>query len=334
MESKINYTAVGAFVMLLGLGFAVLLYWLVTGGKQQQFTPYVIYATDSVAGLTENSSVLYRGVSVGHVTQIGIDPHNPGRIKILVALDASLPIRADTVAQLRPQGVTGLSVLNLTGGKSAQPLDRRNSDGDLVIPYEPSIFSRLEGGLSDTMVKITRVTDRVDQLMSEHNIQTIGAILDNVHTVTQTLADHQADIGEFIAAARQTAQHTARLTQSTITLVQQLEGLTDRFSRSIVGLKEALSATKTAANQVSDASQSTIRLTTTGTTMVQRLDQRVLPELSGLIDQLQQASLATTRLLNQLSDNPSRILYGAAPLPPGPGEAGHANASSSSRNSP
>ncbi len=320
MESKINYTAVGAFVVLLGLGFAVLLYWLITGGKQQQFIPYVIYATDSVAGLTENSSVLYRGVSVGHVTLIQIDPDNPGRIKILVGLDAHLPIRADTVAQLRPQGVTGLSVLNLTGGKSAQPLERRNSEGDLVIPYEPSIFSRLEGGLSDTMVKITRVTDRVDQLMSEHNIQTIGAILDNVHTVTQTLADHHSDLGELVSSARQTAQRTAQLTQSSISLVAQIDRLVDRFNQSILGLKATLAATQTAANKVSDASQTTIRLTTTGTTMVQRLDQRVLPELSGLLDQLQQASQSTTRLLNQLNDNPSRILYGSAPIPPGPGE--------------
>lgn len=335
MESKINYTAVGAFVVLLGLGFAVLLYWLITGGKQQQFIPYVIYATDSVAGLTENSSVLYRGVSVGQVTRIQIDPDNPGRIKILVGLDSNLPIRADTVAQLRPQGVTGLSVLNLIGGKSAQPLERRNSEGDLVIPYEPSIFSRLEGGLSDTMVKIARVTDRVDQLMSEHNIQTISAILDNVHTVTQTLADHHSDLGELVSSARQTTQHTAKLTQSTISLVAHIDQLIARFSQSIIGLKETLAATQTAANKVSDASQSTIRLTNAGTTMVQRLDLRVLPELSGLIDQLQQASQSTTRLLNQLNDNPSRILYGAAPLPPGPGESGsHPTAASSETPTP
>lgn len=334
MESKINYTAVGAFVLLLGLGFAVILYWLITGGKQQQFISYVIYATDSVAGLTENSSVLYRGVSVGHVTQIGIDPNNPGRIKILVGLDATLPIRADTVAQLRPQGVTGLSVLNLTGGKSAQALTRRNSAGDLVIPYEPSIFSRLEGGLSDTMVKIARVTDRVDELMSEHNIKTMGAILDNVHAVTQTLADHRSDIAELIVSARQTAQHTATLTKTSIALVQQMDALASRFNQSIVGLKDALTATKTAANQVSDASQSTIRLTTTGTAMVQRLDQRVLPELTGLLDQLQQASLATTRLLSQLGDNPSRILYGSAPVPPGPGESSASHAQTPGANAP
>ena len=152
--------------------------------------------------------------------------------------------------------------------------------------------------------------------------------------MTQTLADHDGDIAELIVSARQTAQHTANLTKTSIALVQHMDALTSRFNQSIVGLKETLTATKTAANQVSDASQSTIRLTTTGTAMVQRLDQRVLPELSGLLDQLQQASLATTRLLSQLGDNPSRILYGAAPLPPGPGESNHADTHAAGANNP
>ncbi|WP_298219802.1 MlaD family protein [Halothiobacillus sp.] len=320
MDSKINYTAVGLFVLLLGLGLAATAYWLVTGGKQQSFTPYVIYATDSVAGLTVNSHVLYRGVDVGEVKEIRIDENNPGRIRIRVDIDAKAPIRADTVAELRPQGVTGLSVLNLTGGKSNTPLLQRTKNGELVIPYEPSIFSRLEGGLSDTMVKITSISDRLDQLFSEKNIAIFDNMLQNINGLTTVLAEHQTDISAAIIAGRKTLENTAVASQSANTLIMQSQMLVSSFNKSIQGLKSTLDAANEAANKVSAASDNTIAMTQTGNQTLNNFNQRTLPVLDGLLSQLQETSVALTRLVNQLNDNPSQILYGAAPIPPGPGE--------------
>lgn len=320
MDSKINYTAVGLFVLLLGLGLAATAYWLVTGGKQQTFTPYVIYATDSVAGLTVNSHVLYRGVDVGEVKQIRIDENNPDRIRILVDIDANVPIRADTVAQLRPQGVTGLSVLNLTGGKSNTPLAHRNGEGELVIPYEPSIFSRLEGGLNATMVEIARISDRLDQLFSEKNIAKLDSTLDHIDALTSMLAERRSDISAAIIAGRKTLEHTATASQSANELIDQSRQLVQTFNKSIQGLQGTLNAANDAANKVSAASDSTLAMTQTGKQTLSNFNQRTLPVLNGLLSQLQATSAALTRLVNQLNDNPSQILYGAAPIPPGPGE--------------
>lgn len=320
MDSKINYTAVGLFVLLLGMGLAATAYWLVTGGKQQTFTPYVIYATDSVAGLTVNSHVLYRGVDVGEVKKIRIDENNPGRIRIRVDIDANVPIRADTVAQLRPQGVTGLSVLNLTGGKSNTPLTHRNGGGELVIPYEPSIFSRLEGGLNDTMIKITRISDRLDQLFSEKNVATLDSTLDHIDALTSMLAERRSDISAAIIAGRKTMENSAVASQSANKLIDQSRQLVQTFKKSIQGLEATLTATDRAANKVSAASDSTLAMTQTGNQTLKNFNQRTLPVLDGLLSQLQETSVALTRLVNQLNDNPSQILYGSAPIPPGPGE--------------
>jgi phospholipid/cholesterol/gamma-HCH transport system substrate-binding protein len=320
MDSKINYTAVGSFVLLLGLGLAATAYWLVTGGKQQTFTPYVIYATDSVAGLTANSHVLYRGVDVGEVKQIRIDERNPDRIQIRVNIDANVPIRADTVAQLRPQGVTGLSVLNLTGGKLPALLTHRNSEGVLVIPYEPSIFSRLEGGLSDSMIKITRISDRLDQLFSKENITAIDHTLNHIEALTAMLAERRSDIAAAIVAGRKTLQNTAVASQSANQLIDQTSHLVRDFRKSIKGLSATLTAADNAANKVSAASDSTLAMTQTGAQTLKEFNQSTLPELGGLLAQLQETSVALTRLVNQVNDNPSQILYGSAPIPPGPGE--------------
>lgn len=320
MESRINYTAVGLFVVLLGFGLAATAYWLVTGGKQQQFIPYVIYATDSVTGLSVNSHVLYRGVDVGEVKSIRIDQKNPDRIRILVNLDANVPIRTDTVAQLRPQGVTGLSILNLTGGKVNTPLTKRNEDGDLVIPYEPSIFSQLEGGLSESMVKVSRMTDRLDELLSEKNVATLSKTLNDINALTATLAERRGDISDAIVAGRQTLQNTADVTHSTAALMKQGQRVLDQFSRSIDALQQTLTTTNAAVGQVAKASDSTVQFTAAGTKTLDDLRQQTLPELGSLLARLQAASVSIAQLVRQINANPSQILYGAPPVPPGPGE--------------
>lgn len=321
MDSKINYTAVGLFVLLLFLGLAGTVYWLVTGGKQQIYTPYVIYATDSVAGLTVNSHVLYRGVDVGQVKNIRIDRNNPGQIRILVDIDENVPICSDTVAQLRPQGVTGLSVLNLTGGKSGDTLTQRNKQGELVIPYKPSIFSRLEGGLSETMIKFSRISNRLDVLLSDQNIAAIAHTMQNINAFSTMLAEHQSDIAAAIIAGKTTLQNTAIASQSANALIKQSQKLIKHFDKSIQGLKGTLTAASEAANKVSAASDSTITLSKTGNDTLTNFNQQTLPVLDGLLTQLHNTSIALTQLVNELNDNPSQILYGTAPIPPGPGES-------------
>jgi phospholipid/cholesterol/gamma-HCH transport system substrate-binding protein len=322
MDSKINYTAVGLFVILLGLVLSATAYWLATGGKNEQFTPYVVYVTDNASGLTENSHVLYRGVDVGQVKNIRIDEKNPDKIRVMIELDENVPIRTDTVAKLQLLGVTGLSVLNLTGGKSSLALTNRNAEGVLVIPYEASIFSKLEGGASEVMVNVSRVSNQLDALMSAENIAALSSTIQNINEITTTVAQHKDDLVAMMIAGRQTLEGTAKLSQSSVTLINQAAVFLDKFSQSIKGLQGVVAATQAAVTQVSAASTSTIDLTQAGSKTLGTFNDRTLPQLGGLIEQLQQASTALTQLVKQINQNPSQILYGSAPVPPGPGETG------------
>ncbi len=322
MDSKVNYTAVGLFVILLGLVLSVTAYWLATGGKNEQFTRYVVYVTDNASGLSENSHVLYRGVDVGQVKDIGIDEKNPDKIRVLIDLEENVPIRNDTVAKLQLQGVTGLSVLNLTGGKSPEPLTNRNAAGVLVIPYEASIFSKLEGGASEVMVNVSRVSNQLDALMSSENIAALSSTIQNINEITTTVAQHKDDLAAMMIAGRQTLEGTAKISQSSVALIQQSTAFLDKFSQSIQGLQGVITATQAAVTQVNAASTSTIDLTQAGSKTLSTFNDRTLPQLGGLIEQLQQASTALTQLVRQINQNPSQILYGSAPIPPGPGESG------------
>ena len=320
MESKVNYTAVGVFILLLCLLLSATAYWLAVGGRQQNTTPYLIYATDNVNGLRDSSNVLYRGVSVGRVASIEIDPANPTLIRIRVDIDKSVPVRADTVAQLIPQGVTGLSVINLTGGASPRPLSAAPGQPYPVIRYAPSVFSRLEGGLSDATLMLSKIASRLDMLLSNENLRALSRTLMHAEQITGTLAAHRQDIAQTLVALRQSSQELAALGAQGQQLTGHGEKLLARLSDTTAHLQGTLGEMDAAAKSWRQAGEGAAKLGAAGTQALDQLQSRTLPGFDRLTDNLQQLSSQLTELIRSLKSNPSQLLYGVPQPPPGPGE--------------
>lgn len=320
MESKVNYTAVGLFVVLLGALLGGLGWWLATGGKQTATRPYLIYATDNVSGLKTDSNVLYRGVTVGKVASIEIDPKNPALIRIKVEIDSAVPVRNDTVAQLSPLGVTGLSAVNLIGGASSTPLPTPPGEPDPVIPYKPSVFTQIEGGINDAAITLARISQRVDALLSPANVQSISDTLRNLQTLSAALAANQNNINQMFANARQTSANLTQMSAQGSALMLQSQALVKRLdgvSAQLGGLMPQIGA---AANSVAQAGDTTTAFTQAGVHAMTQLQTRTLPEVDALARNLQQLSSQLGALTENLKANPSQLLYGPALPPPGPGE--------------
>ena len=65
MESRIHYTIVGLFVVLLLAGLTAFAFWLGKYGGKQEYGHYHVYISESVSGLSADASVKYRGIEVG-----------------------------------------------------------------------------------------------------------------------------------------------------------------------------------------------------------------------------------------------------------------------------
>ena len=320
MESKVNYTAVGLFVVVLAALLGSLGWWLATGGKQTATRPYLIYATDNVSGLKTDSNVLYRGVTVGKVASIVIDPQNPALIRIKVEIDRDVPVRNDTVAQLSPLGVTGLSAVNLIGGASPVPLTTPPGQPDPVIPYKPSVFTQIEGGINDAAITLARISQRVDALLSPANVQALGATLRNLQTLSQTLAANQGNIDRTFAAAQRTSQNLDAMSAQGEQIMRQTQQLVAALQQTSAQLPQVMTQIASAASSVTRASNTTTVFTTGGTQAVTQLQTRTLPEVDALMRNLQQLSAQLAELTENLKTNPSQLLYGPALPRPGPGE--------------
>ena len=118
MNNKVNYTLVGSLVFIGITLMLVFTYWLLKPSSEQEVRKYNIYFNESVLGLNIDAPVKYRGISVGKVTHLKINPNNSEQVEVLVTILKTTPIKTDTVARLTAQGITGLSYINLSMGSN------------------------------------------------------------------------------------------------------------------------------------------------------------------------------------------------------------------------
>jgi phospholipid/cholesterol/gamma-HCH transport system substrate-binding protein len=320
MESKVNYSLVGMFVLVLLAATALTAWWLASGGSGRQYTPYLVYATDSVSGLNADSRVYFNGVDVGRVDDIRIDRSNPERIRIRVLIDETVPVLSTTSAQLRPQGVTGLSVLNLQGGAGGEELRAEEGQCCPVIPYEPSLFSKLEGGINETMVQVLEVSRRLERVLSDDNLAHMERTLENLETFSSSLAAERDHLASLLRDASRTAENTAEITASGRVLVRRAESTLTGLDRRIADLSATMDALQATAADVSEAAESTVAFTRAGERTADDISRRTLPEISLLIRDLRDLSRRLADFTSALDKDPSRLIFGGEERPPGPGE--------------
>jgi len=177
MEGRINYTIVGLFVVLLLAGLIAFTYWLCKYGGKQEYDLYHVYMSESVSGLSPDVSVKYRGVDIGTVEHIGINPKNSEEVELLLKIKRGTQIKVDTTATLKSFGITGLDFIDLKGSSKDAPLLRKTKDTIPVIPASPSTFAQIDESLSLLAAKSAMALDKFDRLLSKTNLQNVEDIL-------------------------------------------------------------------------------------------------------------------------------------------------------------
>ena len=147
METKANHLAIGSFVLASIAGLMVFVLWLGKAEFDRKLDAYQIYFSGSVSGLSVASKVRYRGVPVGTVTAIGIDPDNSEQVLVIIEVTEGTPIKDDAVAALEMQGITGLVDVQITGGSKNSP--RLVAKAGEPLPILASIPTKLEELLAD-----------------------------------------------------------------------------------------------------------------------------------------------------------------------------------------
>jgi len=212
METKVNYTLVGAFVIFLFTCIILTIIWLSSGLSLQSNVIYQVYMSESVSGLGIDSSVEYNGVNVGTVTSIELNHQNPQLVELLLSIKANTPITQGTVATLRSRGLTGIASLALKdNGTDTRPLKKLPGDRYPVIPTSPSLFFRLDSAL-------TNLTLSLQTLLNKESLHSIKEIIKNLREVTDALAVNTQQIRTIL---QNTAKASNTFTMQTLPAANQ-----------------------------------------------------------------------------------------------------------------
>ncbi|WP_018992496.1 MlaD family protein [Aromatoleum toluclasticum] len=309
MENKVNYAVVGAFVLVLGAVLIAGALWLASGGAfQKKYDLYLAIEDESVAGLNLNAPVKYNGVDVGKVRQIRLDPANPERVNLLFAIERGTPIKEDTVAVLKTQGLTGIAYVELGGGTQDAPLLRATAGSPYpVIRTKPSLAARLENVLTSVLAKLDSTSASINAILSEENRAAFNSALTDIATVARTIAARKDALDAGITQAASTFENTSRA-------AAQAGPVIDRIGRSAAAIEKM-------GNEVSRTSASAGKTVDAVSADVKRFSEGTLPELERLLGELSVLATSLRRLSEQTERNPAALLFGRKPVPEGPGES-------------
>lgn len=311
MEPKVNYVVVGVFVLLLGALLIGVVLWLGKGFDQKTYDRYYAYMEESVAGLSVDAAVKYRGVEVGLVKEIILNPDNPEQVRLTLDIVRGTPIQEDTLAILDIQGLTGLAIVDLTGGSRASPpLKANGGDRYPVIKTGPSLLVRFDRAATRLLTNLNRVTMNIDTLLDERNRIALSQLLQDMSSLTQILAAKKKLFDEGILDAAQTMEN---LVLTTKTLNEEMPLLIER----IYGSAEALETMAEKVGQTSTVVGSVVADTTPD---VERFSQQTLNEMNVLVAELRQLTATLQRSAHQLEREPNSLIFGRTPPPRGPGE--------------
>jgi phospholipid/cholesterol/gamma-HCH transport system substrate-binding protein len=187
METRAPFVVVGAFVLAAiaaGFGFV---YWLHnTGGLGSRMT-YHVQFDGSVPGLLVGAAVLFNGIRVGEVTDLGLAPDSPRRVNAMISVASTTPVRSDTKVGLEFQGLTGVPVIALEGGTS------------LVNSREvPTLIA--EPGAGEGMTQAARdALRRVDSLLAD-NAEPLKNTIANLQVFSEGLARNTGKLDSIVGA--------------------------------------------------------------------------------------------------------------------------------------
>ena len=180
METRAHHVLIGLFSVLVIVGAMLFGLWLAKASMDSTFKDYEVVFNEAVSGLSKGSSVQYNGIKVGDVIELRLDDKDPRRVLARIRLAAGTPVKVDTKAKLALTGVTGTSIIQLSGGDPNSPV-LKGVDGKLpVIVASPSPIARLLTDGNDLLANINILLHNANRLFSRENVNRVGKTLDNL----------------------------------------------------------------------------------------------------------------------------------------------------------
>jgi phospholipid/cholesterol/gamma-HCH transport system substrate-binding protein len=186
METRAPFIVVGAFVLAAIAAVFGFVYWLHNTAGTGARTVHHVQFDGSVSGLLVGAAVLFNGIRVGEVTNLGLAADSPRQVDATIAVASGTPVHADTKVGLDFQGLTGVPVIALEGGKEIGA-----STASQTLVADPAAGQSMTQAARNAL-------GRVDSVLAE-NAEPLKSTIANLKTFTKGLANNTGALDSIVA---------------------------------------------------------------------------------------------------------------------------------------
>jgi phospholipid/cholesterol/gamma-HCH transport system substrate-binding protein len=186
METRAPFIIVGAFVMAAIVAVFGFVYWLHNTAGTGARTVHHVQFDGSVSGLLVGAAVLFNGIHVGEVTNLGLAAGSPRQVDATIAVASGTPVHADTKVGLDFQGLTGVPVIALEGGKEVG-----------ASTATQTLIAGPAAGRSMTQAARNALA-RVDSVLAD-NEEPLKSTIANLKIFTEGLAKNTGGLDSIVA---------------------------------------------------------------------------------------------------------------------------------------
>jgi len=296
METRSNYVMVGAVTAGLLVALLGFIIWL-AGLSNKQTKCFDIYFAQGVGGLNKGSAVTFSGVPVGQIDKISLLPSRPEFVWVRIEVDNQTPVLQGTSAQIKGVGFTGVSEIQLDGAvKGAPPITQVGPQGCPVLPATSGGLGALLNSAPELIDRIQRLTERLTELLSDKNQNSISDILDNINHTTLVLRENSPEMARTITELKIAARNAGIAAQRVAALSDNANAImTEEGRPAAQDLRKSLAAVQRATENL-DAMISDAR------PGVNNFSKSTLPEMNRLMKdmrELSQSLKAVSERINQ-----------------------------------
>jgi len=297
MEIKSNNVLIGTFalaVLACIFGFAL---WISHVQLDRQYAYYQIVFQGSVSGLSKSGSVQFNGLPVGRVVDLHLAEEDPNKVVALIQVDSRTPVKEDSIAQLEASGITGVAVIQLTGGSpGSKLLQPREGEAYATIRGAPSTLQELAKAAPETLQSANQLLEELNKVMRS-NQESIGHVVQNLDKLSTSLADSSQDMQRAIKNLADASEHFNSLSRNADNLVK-----TDAK-----GLIADVRQTAESYRRVADSLDQLIRVNGPA---INRMSRDGLTQIPQLVAETRALVTALDRIVSRAQDDPARFLIG------------------------
>jgi phospholipid/cholesterol/gamma-HCH transport system substrate-binding protein len=270
-----------------------------------KYATYQIHTEDPISGLAIDAPIEFHGVEVGKVKTIKlISPHS---VSIVLSIDKSAPVTSASVATITSRGLatrgyTGYVYISLDDvGADARPLTTLPGEPYPLIPTAPSKVITLDTSINQVKDNVQIITDLLQSVLDKKTIVSLQESVASLQQLTQSLAANTEKLNSIVANTERASHRFEPLLKSADDTLSQLQ------TKIVPEVHEALTNLEPLLQSSHDT--------------VSALQTQILPQARKALIDLDNLSTTMTGVATKINRDPSILIRGTTPPPPGPGES-------------